>query len=228
MAACKEARFKKDWVNSSHIAMDQDEVQLLAMVKQGDRQALGVLFDRHRNRLKRMVETRIDPRVRARIDASDVIQDVQIEATRRLTEYLEQPNVSFFTWMRFLAKQKMAEIIRRNVHAQARDVRRELNFEVSPEASSIALAGLLLANVSTPSALVAKAELKQIVDQAIGMLEPMDQEILLLRHVELLDTHEAAQELQISPSTCRQRHFRALRRLREILTPFQLEFGSGL
>lgn len=205
--------------------MDKIEAELLSRAAQGDQQALGSLIDAYRDRLKRMVTARIDPRLAARIDPSDVVQEVQVEASLRLSDYIKQPDVSFLTWLRFLAKQRLVEIARRNIYTQARDVRREqiLNQDWL-SGSSAAIASCFAANIETPSKLVAQAELHHLMEQAIEKLEAIDREILVLRHIELLDNQEAAEELQISTSTCRKRHFRALQRLKDVLSSIEIEW----
>lgn len=206
--------------------MSLSEHHLLSNAANGDEEAISLLFTKHRSRLKRMINARLDPRLTARIDASDVVQEVHVEVTRRLPEYMARPEVPFFNWMRSLAKQKLIEIVRRHVHAQARDVRREQpltpNFTAD---SSVALAGVLLEQVPSPSSAIGREEIKTIVEQAISSLDEIDREILILRHVEQLKTIEAATELGITQSTCRQRHVRALKRLRDALAHLDLSWG---
>lgn len=200
----------------------------MSRASQGDQLALGALVDNYRERLRRMISARLDRRLAPRIDPSDVVQEVQAEAAVRLSDYTKQSDVSFFTWLRFLAKQRLAEMARRNIYTQARDVRREQSFQAdSYSDSSAAIAGCFVANVETPSKLVAQAELQQLMEQAIDKMDPMDREILMLRHVDLLDNQEAADELKISTSTCRKRHFRALKRLKEVLKSLEIEWKSS-
>lgn len=206
--------------------MNPSENHLLASAANGDEQALSALFTKHRSRLKRMINARLDPRLTARIDASDIVQEVHVEVTRRLTEYMARPDIPFFNWMRSLAKQKLIEVVRRHVHAQARDVRREqpLAPHLTTD-SSVALAGFLLENVPSPSSAIGREEIKSIIEQAIIGLDEIDREILMLRHVEQLKTPEAAIELGITQNTCRQRHVRALKRLRDALAHLDLSWG---
>lgn len=207
--------------------MNDSDEQLLQLAVDGDTRALGELFSRYVPQLRKMVSSRIDPRVAARIDVSDVIQEVHVEVVRRLGEYSMDSGVTLYHWMRFLTKQKLAEIARRNIVAQARDVRREqpLN-KFDPANSSIVLAAHLLAKVNSPSSVVSKAEVARLVNEAIGKLDVIDREVLLLRHVEQLKTAEAAEKLGISQNTCRQRHIRALKQLRELLLEHDLSWGD--
>ena len=212
-------------------ASDSDSVsnehRLIDRASQGDSIAVGDLLTLHSQRLKRMLAVRLDPRIRARLDESDVLQELQVEAARRLPEFLSERAVPFFVWMRFLAKQKLAELTRHHLNAQSRDPRREQrSIRSDRNASSIALASFLIGNVTSPSMQVAREEIKCLVENALQSLEPIDREILLLRHAEHLSTAEAAVELGIPPNTCRQRYLRALKRLKTVLDQYHLSWGE--
>ena len=194
---------------------DQD---LLQAAQAGDQQSLNELFARYRDKLKKLVESRLDLRLATRVDGSDVVQEVHLEVVKRLPEYLANPTISFYHWMRFLTKQKMAELVRRHIHAQARDVRREQ--QVSPRTagdSTRVLVGFLLDAMESPSELVGQNEMHRLINDAIDQMVEQDREVLVLRHVEQLSTSDAAVRLGISENTCRQRHLRALKRLRSML-----------
>jgi len=198
--------------------MNRSEEQLMKLVAEGDPEALGQLFLQYLPRLKGLVSARIDPRIAARVDESDVMQEVHVEVIRRMQEYLEKPSVPFYDWMRFLTKQKLDEIVRRHLGVQARDVRRERPLKkINSGDSSMFLAGVLSGKINSPSSVAGKAEVKTLINAAVNKLSPIDREILLLRHVEQLRTAEAAEQLDISQNTCRQRHIRALKQLRELL-----------
>lgn len=207
--------------------MTPRENELLADLVNGNRQVLGSLFSLYREPLKRMVDLHLDPRIRTRVDTSDIIQEAQLEATQRIEEFLQQAEVPFVTWIRFLTRQKLAEATRRHVHAQARDIRREsVPAPLAGDATSLALVNLLISNTTSPSSVVANDEMWRIVESAILSMEATDREILCLRHLELLTSEQAAAELGISLSACRKRHFRALQRLKELLLPLDLEFAA--
>ncbi len=207
--------------------MNPDEDQLLKMITAGDSDALGLLFSKYLPRLKGMIAARMDPRIAPRIDESDVMQEVHVEVMRRIPEYLEKREVSFYDWMRFLTKQKLAEVTRRHVGVQSRDVRRErpLPKKVAGN-SSVLLTGFLAGKVNSPSSVVCKEEVRRLVSGCIERLEPMDREILLLRHVEQMKTAEVAERLEISPNNCRQRHIRSLKKLRDLLVECDLSWGD--
>jgi RNA polymerase sigma-70 factor (ECF subfamily) len=95
--------------------------QLLQRAARGDRQGLGALLERHRKRLRSMVALRLDQRLQGRIDASDVLQEAFLEVAARLPDYLRQPPMPFFLWLRFLTGQKLLELHRHHFGAQMRD-----------------------------------------------------------------------------------------------------------
>ena len=201
---------------------------LLARVERGDQEALEELFDKHRLRLRRMVQLRISPLLRGRIDASDVLQESLIDAWRRLPEYLRNRSVPFFVWLRFLARQRLFALHRRHAVAKSRDPRREVALYEGklPEASSEALASQLLGDLHSPSEALARAELQVRLQEGLDALEPEEREILALRHFEELTSAEAARELGISEAAAAKRYLRALRRLKGLLIGLGLDPGT--
>jgi len=192
---------------------------LLRRVEQGDAQALGQLLGTHRKRLRRMVRLRLDPRLQGRIDPSDVIQEAYLQAAERLAEYLRDPKMPFFLWLRFLTGQKLLELRRHHLGTQARDAARELSIyqDAMPEASSACLAAQLLGKRTAPLEAAIRAEMKLRLQEALNGMEPMDREVLALRHFEHFNNAETAQLLGISESGASSRYLRALKRLKDII-----------
>jgi RNA polymerase sigma-70 factor (ECF subfamily) len=199
---------------------DRDTQELVRLGKEADPSAIQDLFSRHRERLKRMAQLRLHPRLQGRLDASDVVQDVYLEAYRRLQEYLADPKVPFFLWLRSIAGQKLVDLHRRHLGAKARDPRREvyMNRAPMPEATTAVIAAQLVGSMATPSQEFVQAEKRQRVQEALEAMDPKDREVLILRHFEHLTNTETAQELDIKESTASQRYVRALVRLKGILT----------
>jgi RNA polymerase sigma-70 factor, ECF subfamily len=178
------------------------------------------LFEKHRLRLRRMVQLRLDPRIAKRVDASDVVQEAYLEAWRRLAEYRKDPKMPFFLWLRSLTAQSLLVLHRRHLGVQARDVSREisLHWGIQPEATSAALAQQIISRQTSPTKAARRAEMKSRLDRVLRELDPMDREVLALRHFEQLTNTETARTLGIDPSAASKRYVRALRRLRELLT----------
>lgn len=172
-----------------------------------------------RDRLRRVVDLRMDPRIRGRVDASDVIQETLIEANRRLPEYRADPPAPFYLWVRYLALQKLLQLRRHHVEVAARDARREVRFGDRPNAavSSMVLARHFVESCTTPSQHLAREEEIERVRTALDGLKEIDREIIALRHFERLSNGEIARVLEIEESTASQRYLRALRRLKATL-----------
>ena len=197
--------------------------ELFARASQGDRSALGELLDQHRDRLLLMVRMRLDQRLQARVDPSDVIQEAFLEAAERFEKYSGDPVMPFFLWLRFITSQKLLVLHRHHLGVQMRDAGREnsLYHGKIPEASSAALAAQLIGHQTTPSQVAIRAEMQAQLKQALERLDPLDREVISMRHFEQLSNREAAQLLDLSESTASQRYGQALLRLKEILADFQ-------
>ncbi len=182
-----------------------------------DKPELNKVFADHRDRLRRMIELRMDKRLAGRVDASDIIQESFIEAAGRYEEFLgQEKKVSVFVWLRFLTVQKLNQIHRRHMNVKARSVGREVKFQSqdSPEASSIHLAAFLADSMTSPSQAVAKKEAQARLLETLEDMSAPDREILALRHFEQLNNAEAAEVLGITQDTCYRRYIRALKRIR--------------
>ena len=199
---------------------ESDEVSgLIRRAAAGEEMALRELFSRHRDRLKRMVHLRLSRRLAGRVDDSDVLQEACLEAARRLEEYLREPKLPFFLWLRHLTALKLAEVHRRHLGTQLRDADREVTLHRGslPLADSVSLAAQLLGTLTTPSQAVIKAETRLLVQEALNSMDPIDREVLALKHFEQLSTSEIAAVLGLSKAGAGSRYLRALKRLREIL-----------
>jgi RNA polymerase sigma-70 factor (ECF subfamily) len=167
-----------------------------------------------------MVALRLDRRLQGRIDASDIIQEAYLEASRRLADYLRQPPMPFFLWLRFLTGQKLVELHRHHLGAQARDAGREVSLYrgTLPETSSAALAAQLLGHQTRPSEAAIRAEMKVRLQEALNRMDALDREVLALRHFEQLSNAETARVLNLQESAASKRYMRALKKLKDILT----------
>jgi RNA polymerase sigma-70 factor (ECF subfamily) len=196
-----------------------ETADLLERARGGDGAALNELFSRHRDRLRRMVEMRLDWRLRARLDASDVIQDAYLEVAQRLEDYLRNPTLPFFLWLRLVVGEQLINLHRHHLGAQVRDANREVSLyrEALPAASSAALAAQLLGKHTSPTQAAIRAERLLRIQAAVNQLDPLDREVLSLRHFEQLTRAETARILGIEGAAAAKRYIRALKRLKDTL-----------
>jgi RNA polymerase sigma-70 factor (ECF subfamily) len=192
---------------------------LLRRVKAGDEQALAELFSLYRDRLKRMVQLRLDRRLSGRVDASDVLQEAYVEVHKRFPEYAAGSDLPLFLWLRLVTGQKLTDVHRHHLGAQMRDAGQEVSLHrgAMPQATSLSLAAQLLGKLTSASQAAIRAEHKLLVQEALNSMDALDREVLVLRHFEHLSNDETALALDIKKSTASQRYIRALKRLKDIL-----------
>ena len=193
--------------------------ETLRRAAEGDSAAIAEAFSGHRPRLRRMVQLRLDRRLQGRVDPSDVLQEAYLEVARSLADYLRDPQIPFYLWVRFVTGRKLQAVHRHHLGVQARDAGREVSLHrgALPQASSVSLAEQLLGRYSSPSQAVVKAELRLRVQDALNGMDPLDREVLALRHFEELSNAETAQVLGIGEAAASHRFVRALRRLKAVL-----------
>ena len=193
---------------------------LLRRAADGDRDAVAALFARHRDRLEQMVLLRLDRRLQSRLDPADVLQETYLEAARRIAEVARTPSTSVYVWLRFLAGQKLVDLTRHHLGSKMRDAGQEISLHrgALPQASSVSLAAQLLGRFTSPSRAAIRAETQLRVQEALNSLDPIDREVLALRHFELMTNGEVAQVLGLSKAAASNRYVRALKRLKEILS----------
>ena len=194
---------------------------LLQRVRQGDAEAVEQLFTEYREPLRRVVNLRMDPVLGRRVDASDIVQDVLIEANQRLVDYLKNPTMPFHLWLRHLAQDRIIDTHRRHRLAQRRSVDREqqINRPAWADDSSNSLVAQLMDTDRTPASEAIQAELARKLANAINELSEDDREIILMRHQEQHSNQDVATLLGLSEAAASMRYLRALRRLRTVLVP---------
>jgi RNA polymerase sigma-70 factor, ECF subfamily len=194
-----------------------DTQELLERSVRGDATARQELLVRHRARLRRMVAIRLDRRLGARLDPSDVVQEALADAARHLDEYLRHRPLPFYPWLRQFAWERLCKLHRHHIHAQRRSIHREELEMPLPDESVRQLAHRLLAGGTSPSRQLIRREQRERVRAALAGLSPSDREVLVMRHLEQMETPEIAAALGITEGAVRNRHFRALVRLRSLL-----------
>jgi len=198
---------------------ESDDPVVMIRESNADPHVLGRIWDHYEGRLRRLVRLRLDRRLQGRADPSDVLQEAFIDFQSRAAEYAQKPDMPFFLWLRFLTGQRLQLIHRHHLGTEMRDAGREVSLHrgAMPQATSVSLAAQLLGRFTSVTQAVQRAEMQLILQEAINALDPIDREILALRHFEELSNDETAQALDIKPSAASNRHIRALKRLRDVL-----------
>ncbi len=196
-----------------------DTDHLLERARAGEQQAAAELFARYRDRLRHMVRLRMDRRLKGRVDPSDVLQETYLDLARRMPEYAANPALPFFLWLRLLAGQKLLALHRHHLGTKMRDAGQEVSLQrgAFPEASSMSLAEQVLGALTSPTQAAMRAEMQLRLQEALDALDPIDREVLVLRHFEELSNNETAAVLGLQKTAASNRYIRALKRLRDVL-----------
>lgn len=192
-------------------------------LKSGGDQAVAELFSHYEDRLRKMVNYRLDRRLYGRVDAADVLQEAYLEAARRLGDYLDRATVPFFVWLRQITSQVLIDTHRRHL-AKMRSANQEVRIHRGAylQASSISLAAQLVGNLTSPSRVAMREELLEQLREALDGMDELDREVLALRHFEELTNNEVAEVLGLQKAAASNRYVRALKRLRGILEKLSL------
>jgi RNA polymerase sigma-70 factor (subfamily 1) len=190
--------------------------ELLARARAGEAAAVNQLLDRHRESLRRMIDLRMDRVVQRRVDASDIVQDVLVEANRRLSEYLQNPTMPFHLWLRHMAHDRLIDAHRRHRQAARRSIDREQSLRAGNflDQSTLDLAAQLVDRELTPAAAATWNELQRRFQAALDTMDEQDQEVILMRHFEHLTNSEVAEALNLTEPAAGMRYLRAMRKLR--------------
>lgn len=198
---------------------EAETAALLARLRNGDQGALAELFVQYQAALRRMIDLRLDPRLNGRVSPSDVLQETYLDALQRAQHYFKHPEMPFFVWLRLIAGQRLVDVHRQHLGAKMRSVGQEVSIDAGgfPGAMSACLAARLVGNFTSPSQVVERIEVLGKVEQALNELDPMDREVLSLRHFEELNNAETAAILGIEKAAASKRYIRALERLKTSL-----------
>jgi RNA polymerase sigma-70 factor (ECF subfamily) len=199
-------------------ALEHETDALLQRAVRGDESAVADLLTRHRSRLRQMVAVRLDPRLASRIDASDVVQDVLLQASQALERYVRDRPLPFYPWLRQLARQRLHDLHVQHVLAQKRSTAREVSAGTALSDDSVMkLVREVAASDTSPSRQLFREELRCQVQEALSRMSDSDREVLIMRYLERLSAQEIAAIIGVSASAVSMRHLRALRRLRGLL-----------
>lgn len=202
------------------IQQESDSDCLVEQLRQEpDQEALASLFSKYRGRLKRLIDFRMDRRLARRVDSSDVMQQVYVEAQSRLRHFASNPALSFYGWLRQITLQTLVDVHRRHLGTKKRDAKQEVSLfaQLNTQSAAQSLAQQLADSLTSPSQAAVKREM---VGQLRGVIESMDEidrEVLILRHFEEMGNNEVAEVLGIGEAAASNRYVRALKRLRDML-----------
>lgn len=207
---------------------DDQTTTLLQAARAGDSDAVNRLLEKHRGPVHRLIEMRLDRKVRQRVDVSDVVQEVMVDASTRLSKYLDNPVMAFHLWMRQIASDRIIDTYRRHRGSAKRSMDREQPLVIAGavDQSTIELAAALCDPALTPAAIATGREIAQQVEQSINRLGEQEREIIVMRHYEHLSNQEIAQVLKLTPPAASMRYLRAVRRLRELLDDANVDGSS--
>jgi RNA polymerase sigma-70 factor (ECF subfamily) len=205
-------------------AGDSEIEALIERASRNEPAACQELLVRHRQRLRQMISVRIDHRLAARLDPSDVVQEVFVEALGKMPDYLRKRPLPFYPWLRQLAWERLAKLHERHIQAQKRSTTREARWDGPlPDESALALVDRLVAPGSSPSKQVLRQEMQGRVQAALARLTEQEREVLVMRYLEQLSIREIAAVLGITESAVKSRHLRALQRIRGLLSNYMGE-----
>lgn len=189
---------------------------LLVRAADGDEAAMADLFARHRGRLRRMVQLRLDRRLQGRVDPSDILQEAYIDLSQKLPEYAAKRSLPFFLWLRLVVGERLLRVHRQHLEAAMRDAGREISLQRGgmPQASSASLAAQLLGRFTSASRAVARVEMQQKLQDVMNEMDPIDREVIALRHFEDLSNEETALVLGLTKGAASKRYVRAMLRLK--------------
>jgi RNA polymerase sigma-70 factor (ECF subfamily) len=201
--------------------MNHDESSIDDLIQRaaaGNESAMAELFDLHRNRLRKMIQIRLDRRLQGRVDASDVLQDAYLDLARKLPSYAENRAIPFPLWVRLVVGERLLRVHRYHLGAAMRDAGREISIHQggTPQVGTESLAAQLMGRLTSASMAVARAELQHSLQNALNGMEPLDREVIALRHFEELSNDETAAILGVSKAAASKRYVRALLKLKAV------------
>ena len=196
---------------------NSQEIQALICVAEHCRDAREELLQRFRGRLRQMIAVRLDKRILARIDPSDVIQETFVIAHRRFDDYFSSRPVAFYPWLRRLAWERVLELHDRHVRAEKRSVLREKARIGLPDESAMRLVDRVARTELDPASEAIRQEARRRLREGLDQLPDTDRDVLVLRFLEEMSLEEVAEVLGISQGAVSMRQLRALMRLKQVL-----------
>lgn len=215
-------------LDTASVAEEEVLRELDRRMRLGEQEALADAFTLCRSRLRQVAAFRLDDQLRSRLDADDVVQEAFLAASQRLRHYGSSSYTSPFLWLRAILGQTLVELYRRHILSQKRNPACEVQLDAKPfpQATSTSLAFQLAGTNTSPGDAAARNDMMGLVEAAIAQMDPIDQEVLALRHFEELSNREVAEVLGIEQKAASIRYVRALRRLKDALAQMTACFRS--
>jgi len=198
--------------------MSDSRPDLESRLRAGDSSAVEELFSAYRDRLKKMVRLRLDSRLQGRLDVSDVLQEAFLDVQKKAPDFAAK-NIPAYVWLRLVVTERLLILHRHHLDTKMRDAGQEVSLHPGglPAASTHSLANLLLGRMTSPSEAAVRAERQIRLQDALNQMDPLDREVLAMRHFEELNNSETAIVLGLSKTAASNRYIRALKRLKNIL-----------
>lgn len=178
--------------------------------RQGSADARGKLFERCRDYLLLVAEHELDPGLRGKTGASDLVQDAFLDAERGFAEFRGQTENELLAWLRRILQNRAGQAVRKYRLAAKRDVRGECSLSTWADVQ-------LAADVDTPSGYVAAAEEADRLMAALARLPDHYQTVIQLRNTERRSFDEIGGLMGRSPEAVRKLWVRAIEQLRAAL-----------
>ena len=178
---------------------------------------LAEIWLEHRDRLVRLLATRMPRVMLRRLSADDVAQEAYLACGKRLDFLQNQPEVPMFVKLRKIALQTLTDLERRHLAAGKRDAMKESTWEDDAEDASIDAWANFADSISSPRTHLVRLERQALARRILQELPATDREILELRHFEELSNNECAAVLEIAPKAASIRYVRALKRFQDLL-----------
>jgi RNA polymerase sigma-70 factor (ECF subfamily) len=209
----------RDYVKD--VAVTAEPEQMLLEARNGDSDSLGRLLAQYERYLGLLARLQIGKRLQGKVDAADLVQETFLEAHKNFGRFRGDHEGQFIAWLRQILAAKMAELFRRYLGTQGRDVRLEREIENAFDHSSVLLDRGLMAVQSSPSQQAARREQGVLLANALGELPDDYREVMVLRHLEGLTFPEVAVRMGRSLDSVDKLWMRALIRLRQLLGDHQ-------
>jgi RNA polymerase sigma-70 factor (ECF subfamily) len=199
-------------------------IELMAKARAGETEALGELCALYRNYLRMVVRTGLGPRLRERVELSDVVQEALVEVVRQFPQFTGQNEASLVGWLRRLVGQKLADLGRYHSRAKRSAGVTDLALDAPYEGSGSdhgqgagRLLDMLALSQTSPSEAASRRELIVLLADALADLPEPEAEVIWLYHADGLSFEAIGDRLGLSRKSIRGVWARGLKVLKRSL-----------